>query len=164
MARVNIAPNRDNFRKWNSVSIFVAGGITGCDDWQKYVCDRLAFELPDNVVIDNPRRPGPMDPTHEPSAREQIIWEHEHLRYADIQIFWFPKGGPNPIALFELGKELAKSKACESTDATCIILGVHPENARALDIKIQTELMFPDKIIYDDLPTMINDLVEHFKG
>lgn len=53
---------------------FLAGGITGCKDWQKQVIDYLENQPDtDNLVIFNPRREN--FPINDPSAaEEQIKW------------------------------------------------------------------------------------------
>lgn len=56
------------------MGVFLAGGITGCPDWQAAVV-RMVGDA--NVVLLNPRRENfPMD---DPKASlDQILWEHDH--------------------------------------------------------------------------------------
>ncbi|CED92441.1 hypothetical protein [Actinomyces succiniciruminis] len=42
--------------------IFLAGGITGCPDWQADAIQMLTELGPDNLVIANPRRQHPIPP------------------------------------------------------------------------------------------------------
>lgn len=79
----------------NGRSLFLAGGITGCPDWQSKLIDLLKNE---DVVILNPRRKD--FPINDPKAIEkQIVWEYNHLKKANAISFWFPKESICPIAL-----------------------------------------------------------------
>jgi hypothetical protein len=120
------------------VSLFLAGGITACPDWQKHMVAKLK-DLP--LVIFNPRRS--YFPPHENAVREQIEWEYTYLRKATAISFWFPKETLNPIALYELGAWSMTNKK--------IFLGVHPNYQRIQDIKIQTSLVRPDISIVETL-------------
>jgi hypothetical protein len=118
-------------------SLYLAGGITGCPDWQQEIVHLLAKT---NLVLLNPRRKQfPIDdPT---TAESQIRWEYNHLRVADEILFWFPYETLCPIALYELG-------AWSMTDVPMYV-GVHPDYQRRLDIELQTKLTRPDiKIVY----------------
>jgi len=123
-------------------SLFLAGGITGCPDWQREVVAALADT--DWVVL-NPRRAN--FPIHDPNAAiAQITWEHEHLRKADAISFWFPRETLCPIVLYELG-------AWSMTDKP-LFIGMDREYQRRMDVVIQTGLARPDvHIVYslDDL-------------
>jgi len=116
----------------NETSVFLAGGITGCPDWQ---ADMVEFLSDTDLVLFNPRRAN--FPIHDPSAAQfQIEWEHDHLRKADVILFWFPRETLCPIVLYELG-------AWSMTTKT-IFVGVHPEYKRRQDVEIQTRLARPD--------------------
>lgn len=122
----------------NRPAIFLAGGITGCPDWQAETVKRLGEY---DIVVLNPRRADfPVDDPD--AAEEQISWEHMHLRRADVILFWFPFEQIQPIALYELGAWSMTLKP--------ILLGVHPAYERKQDVEIQTSLARPDvKICYD---------------
>lgn len=126
-------------------SIFLAGGITDCPDWQSDVIERLEKS---NIMIFNPRRKN--FPIHDQTAaQKQIEWEHKYLRKVEMILFWFPKETLCPIVLYELG-------AWSMTDKP-IFLGIHPEYKRRQDVEIQTRLVRPDiKITYS-----IEDLVSN---
>lgn len=119
-------------------SLFLAGGITGGPDWQAELTDLLKDE---DIVLLNPRRANfPID--NQNAAKEQIEWEHWHLRKADAVSFWFPKETVCPITLYELGVQVMKNKP--------LFIGVHPEYARRQDVEIQTRLERPEiEIVYD---------------
>lgn len=127
-------------------SIFLAGGISGCPDWQT----KLVYMIPkigDGAVVLNPRRAN-FDVNDKSLLEEQITWEHSHLAKADIILFWFPKESICPISLFELGRWLVNKKE--------LIIGCHPEYPRIADIKVQVGLARPDLKVLED--------IEDFRG
>lgn len=130
------APNRVPFEKmgWEN-TVFLAGSISGARDWQIEAKDRLLPYL--NVI--NPRRANysSLDPNIE---REQIVWEHEMLRFSDKTLFWFSPETLAPITLYELGKMLALSKY---QPWRRIYIGIDPDYKRKNDVLIQTQLMDP---------------------
>lgn len=107
----------------NEPSIFLAGGITDCPDWQKDVVDLLQ-DVP--LVILNPRRAHFF--SDDATAREQITWEHTFLRKATAISFWFPEETLCPITLYELGAWSMTSKK--------LFLGAHPHYQRRQDLQI----------------------------
>lgn len=85
----------------DGLCVFLAGGITGCPDWQKTATAALG-DL--DVTVFNPRRSTfPLDAPEAETA--QVGWEYSHLRRADVRLFWFPASPTShqPIALYELG-------------------------------------------------------------
>lgn len=128
------------------VSVFLAGGITDCEDWQSVAADLLSNT---RLVVFNPRRAN--FPINDPSAsRAQIEWEWRYLRRADRILFWFPasKTSVCPIALYELGAWSMTNKR--------IAVGVEPGYLRAEDVRIQTELVRPDVKIHDNLKDLVD--------
>lgn len=119
-------------------SVFLAGGITGCPDWQSDLVSKLE-DL--DLAVYNPRREN--FPIKDPSASlQQIQWEHDMLRHADIISFWFCKETMCPIVLYELGAWSMTSKP--------ILVGMDPEYSRKQDVEIQTKLVRPEvSIVYD---------------
>src|SRR5438105_13923542 len=80
-------------------ALFLAGGITGCPDWQADLIKMLADT---DLTLLSPRRR--RYPVSNPTlAEEQIDWEFRHLRQATAIVFWFPRETLCPIALYELG-------------------------------------------------------------
>lgn len=118
-------------------TVFLAGGITNCPDWQQEMRSLLHGT---DLVLFNPRREH--FPIGDPNAaQEQIMWEHNHLRTADAILFWFPRETLCPIVLYELG-------AWSMTDKS-IFVGVHPEYKRRQDVEIQTQLARPGvEVVY----------------
>lgn len=129
-----------------TTSLFLAGGISGCPDWQADVVSLL-----DDVYIDllNPRRKN--FPIHDPqAAKAQITWEHDHLRLADGILFWFPCETMCPIVLYELGAHSMTDKP--------LFVGVHPKYSRKQDVEIQTLLARPNVRIVDNIPALVRQV------
>ena len=132
-----------------SPSVFLAGGISGCDDWQARMAKMLA---PLDVVVLNPRRAH--FPVDDPATAEaQIRWEHRHLRRAGARLFWFPGATLCPITLYELG--------AWSMVPGPLFVGVDPAYARRRDVEIQTMLARPDVRVVDSLHDLARQ-VERF--
>ncbi len=129
-------------------SVFLAGGITGCPDWQQ---ELVALLDNSDLILFNPRRAD--FPIDDPSAAlEQITWEHNYLRTADAVSFWFAKDTLQPITLYELGSWSMSDKP--------IFIGVHPEYPRRQDVEIQTKLIRPEVEIVYSLKKLAQQLLE----
>lgn len=128
-------------------SVFLAGGIRGCHNWQQEMV-RLLRES--DLVVLNPRRT--TFPDEPAAAAAQIQWEHEHLRKANAIIFWFPHETLCPITLYELGAWSMTSKP--------LFVGVHPNYQRKLDVEIQSALARPDVTIVFSLPELAQQVQE----
>lgn len=112
-------------------AFFLAGGISGTENWQEqFIFDLTGFEFCDWAIM-NPRHSNFQN--NEESARKQIQWEYQHLYKASLIVFFFPKESVCPIALYELG---AWSKTCMP-----IIIGMSGDYPRALDVEVQTGLV-----------------------
>lgn len=86
------------------VIVFLAGGITGCSDWQSEVIRKLERKSnTDNLVIINPRRTV-FDLDDKNKSIEQIKWEHQYLSNCDIFSAYFTSDTVQPITLYELGR------------------------------------------------------------
>ena len=133
-------------------SLFLAGGITGCPDWQKEMIEKLK-DSP--LVLLNPRRASfPIEERN--AAREQIEWEHIHLRKATAIAFWFPCETLNPIVLYELGAWSMTEKK--------LFVGVHPDYQRMQDVQIQTALARPDVQVVMSIDELARQIVSWAKN
>ena len=149
------APFHSNLAKLADMkSLFLAGGITNCPDWQTEMC-RLLEGL-HKLVVYNPRRKN--FPIHDPEAASvQIAWEHKYLRACKGIVFWFSKGSLNPIVLFEYGKELGRRAMLNeygdelSDSPPALFVGCHPDYERTQDVEIQTWLEDQEIKIYRSL-------------
>ncbi len=131
----------------NERGIFLAGGITGCPDWQStIICNVRDYTQP---TLLNPRRANfPIDDPN--AAASQIRWERLHLDHADAIVFWFPKETLCPIVLFELGAALY------GREDTPLFIGTDPEYQRRQDVIIQTSLIRPELKVTDSLDGLTN--------
>lgn len=119
----------------DDIKLFLAGGITGCPDWQKAMVSHLRNA---EVTLLNPRRAD--FPIHDPQAAQaQIEWEFHALRAAEAILFWFPRETLCPIVLYELG-------AWSMTDRK-IFVGMDKDYQRKQDVIIQTGLVRPEVFI-----------------
>ncbi|HET8686045.1 MAG TPA: nucleoside 2-deoxyribosyltransferase domain-containing protein [Methanosarcina sp.] len=124
-------------------SIFMAGGITGCPDWQKEILQKIeGTPVVSNYVYYNPRRSS-FDTSRKEDSQYQIEWEYKYLRNAAYTYFWFPKEGKCMITLLELGMALVSYRM--------IRVGCHPEYERAFDVYHQVRLARPDLTIHTSL-------------
>jgi hypothetical protein len=134
------------------LSLFLAGGITGCPPWQDVAKSKLLSSEVSIGTIYNPRRENfPISDSN--AAREQIEWEFKALNRADMILFWFHKEQIQPIALFELGRWSGTKKK--------LFVGADPEYSRRQDVEIQLELARPDVYVYQSLENLL-DAVSKF--
>lgn len=150
--RVIEAPSHAHIRS-NEVSVFLAGGITDCPDWQAEVIkmfDKNVGKLP--VVMLNPRRANfPM--SDRTAAQTQIEWEFDMITRADVIMFWFPSETLCPITLYELGFQMGQRFGKEGPiyKAQKLVVGCHPDYKRKQDVEVQTQLVDPRHFILTNL-------------
>jgi hypothetical protein len=127
-------------------SLFLAGGITDCGNWQAEVIKMLVNT---GLVVINPRRKNwPMG--DDAAAEQQIRWEHEHLQKSSMILFWFPPETLCPITLFEYGKWLVRTKP--------LFVGCHPRYRRLHDLQVQTMLERPNLNVFTDLEALVAEM------
>lgn len=131
------------------LSLFLAGGISNCPNWQRDAIDLFSLVTLNGIII-NPRRDSIEN--SEKVAAEQITWEYNRLHAASAVFFWFPKETLCPITLFELGT------MCHSTKP--IFVGTHPEYQRRFDVIKQLELYRPTVTVYDRLDETVNAVLK----
>jgi len=126
---------------------FLAGGISGCPDWQREV-EGL---VPEDVVLVSPRLVS-FDFTDPQAAARQVRWERARLREATFVLFWFPEPAclatTQPISLLELGRY-----AC----ATSRPVAASRSYIRREDVVLQLEDR-PDVVVRDSLAETCADL------
>lgn len=135
-------------------TLFLAGGITNCPDWQATAAGLL--DKYTTLTLFNPRRNGWDMNADFNESEKQILWEHDHLKRAETIMFWFPKETLCPITLFELGKYLVSDKK--------LIVGTHPEYQRRFDVQVQCRLERTNMHIHDDLEEMVWSLISDFRA
>lgn len=136
----------------DNLHLFVAGGISECQDWQTGFTKSL--EDLERLVMFNPRR-NDFDIKNTNMSEDQIIWEYSALKAADAVSFWFPDYTIAPITLFELGKELGRKSV--------IFVGVGQAYHRRFDVELQVRLANPNiEIVYtlEDLSKQVRNWVK----
>lgn len=123
-------------------SLFLAGGITDCEDWQEDISRTFSLYSQKALRVFNPRRL--LYKGDKLTAIQQITWEVAALDKSSFVLFWFSKNSVCPITLFELGKALGRE---EQT----VIVGAHPEYSRRLDLLVQIGLSNPTVPTFDNL-------------
>ena len=104
--KIFTAPNIPEEMPDNAVTAFLAGGITGCDDWQKKTIEYLeSYPNTDRLVVFNPR--GAFFDSDYPLERDvyrQAKWEHYFLSRTHIFTMYFCEGKSQRLSMYELGK------------------------------------------------------------
>lgn len=132
------------------VSVFLAGGITNCYNWQKEVFNYLRDHdniNPIDLRIYNPRRDH-FDIEND-SAKEQIEWEYNMINNeATIFSMYFCNSeSDQPICMYELGMRLGKLKSmvmCSFKTGLSTIISIEDGYKRANDVIMQTKLAVPE--------------------
>jgi hypothetical protein len=131
-------------------TVFLAGGISSCPDWQAEVPALLGEHV--NAVLLNPRQAS-FDVSDPSASRRQVFWEEDHLERADVLFFWFPDSGPvvQPIALLELGRYVAAGNRPA-------VVGADSGYARRQDVLLQLARTRPDIEVRSTLQAVCVDL------
>ena len=156
----------------NEQSLFLAGGITGVENWQRRAITKLKGIK--NLTILNPRRENFEAFKNDAGFNEseiQIKWEYHHLHIATQVIFWFSHETVQPIALFELGARLSERQSLDLGEMPQeVFIGIHPNYHRKFDLLIQVPLHgYSKEHICDNLDSLIdrvmvyNKNLNHFK-
>lgn len=154
----------------DKISVFLAGGISDCWNWQEAVINKLK-EMEENgydmrsLVLFNPRRPS-FDVNNPEDTKAQISWESYWLDCCDIFSMYFCNSDSvQPICMYELGRSLLKkSDDWEDDDihyCYSILISIEKGYKRADDVLIQMELATSGLIrpfVYEDQNEAITEL------
>ena len=138
----------------NGFRLFLAGGITNCPNWQSILIDKIKnSNIKSDLDIYNPRRKN--FSIHDKNASvEQMKWEFNKLKNADMVTYWFSRGSLNSITLYELGM-------WGNSRNTPVIIGIDESYERRHDVVIQTTLARPGITIVYSLDKM-TELIKAF--
>lgn len=127
-------------------TVFLGGGITGCDDWQSKVCNLIGDS--NDITIFNPRREKFNVFNGEDSAR-QIEWEFSRIERCDIFSMYFCNSGSvQPICLYELGRNVVRMQnRFPTTWKRRIIVSVEKGYKRTQDVMFQMACAIPGVFI-----------------
>jgi hypothetical protein len=153
--------------------VFLAGGITGCPDWQSELVAMLTYsEFNPFVIRDaslkaaNPARferlitvnPRRLDFDYNDPKRgdAQVEWEFQQLRQSDAIAFWFPCETLCPISLYELG--------CAAASQRTMFVACHPDYERDFDVRKQLSLLRRDVLVGDSLNDLFFDIANWYRS
>jgi len=127
-------------------SVFLAGGITNCHDWQSDVIDILG-DNPSFCLV-NPRQKH-FDVTNKNAAFDQIKWEYDRLEQMDIFSMYFCNGeSDQPICMYELGRNILRMQNRFPSDwHKRIVISIEAGYKREQDVLIQTGLCTGDNVV-----------------
>lgn len=128
-------------------SVFLAGGITNCKEWQKEVIENLEYE---DVSLFNPRQEH-FDVSDKTASYKQILWEFERLEEMNIFSMYFCNDNSDqPICMYELGRNIIRIQNRFPSDwEKRIVISVEDGYRRKSDVFIQTELATQGKVFVD---------------
>jgi hypothetical protein len=150
------------------VSVFLAGGITGCEFWQWKAIDLLKEQWysEHDLIVFNPRRQiakftewGSLGKTPEgleldPSfAEEQVAWEFAALESASIFSMWFAAKQIQPICMYELGRHMA------IRNDHSLAIGADPKYPRFLDLVLQNSQLKNPTTLSPTLEEHVNRII-----
>ena len=128
-------------------SVFLAGGITNCKEWQKEVIEELEFSA---ISVYNPRQEH-FDVSDKNASYNQILWEFERLEKMDIfSMYYCNDNSDQPICMYELGRNILRMQNRFPSDwQRRIIISVEDGYRRKADVLIQTELATQNKVFVE---------------
>ncbi len=143
MLQVITAPSNEEPKY---MTLFLAGGITNCKDWQNEVVNNINSC---DITVFNPRQIN-FDITDHDATRKQIEWEFKRLEQMDIFTMYFCNSDSDqPICMYELGRNIVKMQNRFPNDwENRIVVSVEEGYKRADDVRIQMQLCAP-KIFVD---------------
>lgn len=123
--------------KYDDITVFLAGGISGCRDWQQEVINNL-FQMigkdDSQVVVYNPRQKD-FNINDLDATEDQITWEFQYLNEVDIFSMYFVGGDQiQPICLYELGRYTRNTFGPEQ------VISIEKDYIRERDVAVQVSL------------------------
>lgn len=157
MSQAIIAPSDENP---THISLFLAGGISGCRNWQDDVLRELE---PDNISIFNPRQKY-FDISDKDATPKQIAWEFERLESMDVFSMYFCNSDSvQPICMYELGRNIIRMQNRFPNDwYDRIVVSIEDGYIRKQDVIIQLSLCAPD--LYVQSPATPETHAQHIRN
>ena len=148
----------------HDITVFLAGGITNCPDWQSKVIKDLNVDnhYLESLVIFNPRREN--FPIWDKSAAyAQIEWEYQMLERCNIFSMYFSSGeSDQPICMYELGRNILRMQMRFPADwQDRIVISVEDDYIRKQDVLVQTELATQNQIFVNTQISPRTCLADH---
>jgi hypothetical protein len=142
-----------------TLSIFLAGGISDCPDWQDDTTRLLRQHFSEEkLTIYNPRKSTVKDHSCNEDERrfKQIQWEYDNLNTCDICVFYFLEKSPCPISLYELGRMNERKTLLGKPD---LYIVVDENYDHRNDVIMQTQIANGSHV-FADLETCIKYVVK----
>lgn len=139
--RVITAPE-EYIRQEGDITVFLAGGITNCRDWQSEVINELSDDsCYEHIVFFNPRRKE-FDINAKNETAKQIKWEFDMLEQCDIFSMYFCESeSDQPICMYELGRNIPRMQIRFPVDWKYrLIISSEDKYKRKMDVVVQTGL------------------------
>lgn len=153
MIQIITAPSTD---KPIYTSVFLAGGITNCKEWQKEVMMSECLSS-EEISFFNPRQEH-FDITDKNASVNQITWEFERLEQMEIFSMYFCNDNSDqPICMYELGRNIVKMQNRFPNDwENRIVISVEKGYKREADVLIQTRLCASKLFVENDATPKIH--------
>lgn len=144
MAQIITAPSIESSK---FISVFLAGGITNCKEWQKDVIEELKFE---DISFFNPRQEH-FDVSDKNASYKQILWEFERLEKMDIfSMYYCNDNSDQPICMYELGRNIVRMQNRFPSDwEKRIVISIEDGYRRKNDVLIQTALATQNRVFVE---------------
>lgn len=154
--KVVYAPNY-HFPVTHEKTLYLAGGVAGCPDWQAEVIKALEKT---SLTIFNPRRQTLLANMPE-LVQSQREWEFGNITATRAVMFWFPKESLCPTTNFELGIIVAQQ--LWDFDTAPAYVGIHPEHPRRSDILAQLTMTAPRLVVADSVKGVVQQVKNALK-
>lgn len=159
MGKIVRAP--ETWERTYAPGVFLAGGISNCADWQEAVAQKISQAT--NLDVINPRRYNWNMDSQSDESVAQIEWEYQQIHDCEYMLFWFCEETLCPITLYELGMAVSRREICRSSDHVPLVVGVHPNYQRKLDVYTQVGLHRPEVTLYEDLDFMVDEFIAQYE-
>ena len=125
-----------------AIPVFLAGGITNCEEWQKIVINYFKenWKHERGIIFLNPRRDS-FDVTNPDATLEQIKWEFKYLSHRNVafSMYFADSDSSQPICFYEMGRAvgMATNKHFQSKK---LFIATNNKFFRKEDVLIQGKL------------------------
>ena len=122
--------------------LYLGGTIAAGDNWQAAAITALR---PQSAIILNPRRERATRAEHDSEA--SVGWRRLHLFFADVALYWFADGDPDPMAMLEMGMLFDSSVP--------LVVGASPRCTRRTALAAHLRYLDETATLHDTLDTAV---------